>query len=115
MNDENQAAEEDIIGGPWGFGEANALLGSVSKKCLVKSAFDHPGDKCIHNPGFCDNGISFSIWEKVSYPEEVLDVRRPHEKQYIFSTGGDYSYDNNKAYPGLALYHEGLNLVAVVR
>ena len=34
---------------------------------------------------------------------------------YIFSTGGDYNYGNSKAYPGLALYHEGLNLVAVVR
>ena len=28
--------------------------------------------------------------------------------------GGDYNQDSKKAYPGLALYHEGIDLVAIV-
>ena len=32
----------------------------------------------------------------------------------IFHLGGDYDKDSKKAYPGLALYHEGIDLVAIV-
>lgn len=79
---------------------------------MVKSDFGKEDDECILNPNDCDDGLSFSIWEKVTYKEDVLNVDKDHEKQYIFSTGGDYKDD--KSYPGIALYHEGMNLGAIV-
>lgn len=83
-------------------------------QCLIKSGYQHPDDKCILHPRDCNRGISFSIWEKVTYGEEVLNVRKVHNKQYIFSTGGDYDYVSERAYPGLTLYHQGIDLIAVV-
>lgn len=81
----------------------------------MKSDFGKPGDLCILNPKDChDSGLSFSIWEKVSYGEEVLNVKRQHEKKYIFSTGADFDYEKEKAYAGMALFHQGMDLVAVV-
>ena len=65
-------------------------------------------------PKNCHDGVSFSIWEKVHYKTDVFNVYKEHDRQYIFSTGGDYDYDQKKAYPGMALYHQGMNLVAVV-
>ena len=65
-------------------------------------------------PKNCRDGVSFSIWEKVHYKTDVFNVYKEHDRQYIFSTGGDYDYDQKKAYPGMALYHQGMNLVAVV-
>ena len=41
----------------------------------------------MHHPKNCDKGVSFSIWEKISYSEEVLDIYKSHTKKYIFSTG----------------------------
>lgn len=79
---------------------------------MVKSDFQRPGDDCVANPKDCDDGISFSLWEKVLYNEDVLNVYKAHDKKYIFSTGGDYVAD--KAWPGMALYHEGIDLVAIV-
>ncbi len=57
------------------------------RQCLVKSHFALEGDKCIRNPSYCHQGLSFSIWEKVTYEEDVLNVHRVHRKKYIFSTG----------------------------
>ena len=56
-------------------------------QCLIKSAFGHPNDECILHPKKCDKGISFSIWERVLYAEDVLNVHKSHDKQYVFSTG----------------------------
>ena len=58
-------------------------------QCLIKSAFGIPNDRCILHPKNCDTGISFSIWERVLYPEDVLNVHKSHDKQYVFSTGDD--------------------------
>ena len=66
------------------------------------------------HPKHCKNGISFSIWEKVTYREDVLNVFKTHEKQYIFSTGGDFDLTTERSYPGLAIYHQGMDLIAVV-
>ncbi len=57
------------------------------RQCLVKSHFALESDKCIRNPSYCHQGLSFSIWEKVTYEEDVLNVHRVHRKKYIFSTG----------------------------
>ncbi len=53
----------------------------------MKSDHQHEGDDCILHPRDCSKGISFSIWEKIKFGEEVLNVRKVHSKQYIFSTG----------------------------
>ena len=83
-------------------------------QCLVKTDFQIEHDECIMTPKNCHDGVSFSIWEKVHYKTDVFNVYKEHDRQYIFSTGGDYDYDQKKAYPGMALYHQGMNLVAVV-
>lgn len=97
--------------GPFGF--QNSLEIS-SGQCLVKTDFQIEHDECIMTPKKCLDGVSFSIWEKVHYKTDVFNVYKDHDRQYIFSTGGDYDYDQKKAYPGMALYHQGMNLVAVV-
>ena len=81
-------------------------------QCLIKSDFALPDETCIADPRNCNNGLSFSIWEKVIYEEEVLNVNKEHGKKYIFSTGADT--ENDKSFPGMALYHVGMDLVAVV-
>ena len=116
---------------PFGFGQAVNLVSGT--QCVVKAAYQLPGDVCIQRftKTNCKKGFSMSIWEKVQYGGEVLNVRKQHQKKYIFSTGkwhiyykfhsamiiinfsgGDHVGD--KSYPGVALYHEGINLVAVV-
>lgn len=97
--------------GPFGFDEAVHIGKS---QCVVKSNFALDQDRCIRNPKNCLNGFSLSIWERVLYGEEVFNVKMLHQKKYILSTGGDFSSANKKAYPGVAIYHEGIDLIAVV-
>ena len=49
-------------------------------------------DRCAENPVHCDEGLSFSIWEKITYDSNVLVDRdnRVQERKYIVSSGGDY-------------------------
>ena len=44
----------------------------------------------------------------------MLNVMKEHDKKYIFSTGGDFDKEEGKLYPGVAIYHQGMDLVAVV-
>ena len=39
-------------------------------------------------------------------------MMKDHDKKYVFSTGGDF--DDKNLYPGIAIYHQGMDLVAVV-
>lgn len=66
------------------------------------------------HPKDCTRGLSLSIWEKVTYQEDVLDVLKEHDKKYVFSTGGDFNREDKTLYPGVAIYHQGMDLVAVV-
>ena len=75
-------------------------------QCIVKSNFGKKGDRCILHPKDCHQGISFSVWEKVSYREDVLNVDKDHDKRYVFSTGGDFDEDKGLLYPGMAIYHQ---------
>ena len=54
---------------------------------MIKSEFRNQGDECIVNPKNCPLGLSFSIWEKALYAEDVLQVMNDHERKYILSTG----------------------------
>ena len=57
---------------------------------MIKSEFQNQGDECIVNPKNCPHGLSFSIWEKALYQEDVLQVMNDHEKKYILSTGKNF-------------------------
>ena len=39
---------------------------------------------------------------------------KDHDKKYVFSTGGDFNTKTKNLYPGVAIYHQGMDLVAVV-
>jgi hypothetical protein len=80
----------------------------------VKSDFGKRGDTCILHPKNCKDGISFSIWEKVTYQDDVLNVLKSHDKRYVFSTGGDFDNNRGVIHPGIGIYHEGMDLIAVV-
>ena len=54
---------------------------------MIKSEFKNKHDECIVSPKNCPNGISFSIWEKAMYADDVLQVMADHEKKYLISTG----------------------------
>ena len=86
-------------------------------QCVIDGKFARPQDACIRNPKNCNRGLSFSIWEKVFYSRKLIDFHpddAAFDKQYIFSTGGDYDAVLGQSVPGFALYHKGLDMVAVV-
>ena len=88
-------------------------------QCVIDGKFARADDACIKNPKFCTNGLSFSIWEKVFYARDIIDLHPEHDKdafdkKYIFSTGADFDVDLKKTVPGFALYHQGLDVTAVV-
>ena len=78
----------------------------------VENELDH--DACMLNPMNCTKGLSWSVWEQMQYGSDLLDPKGGNTKKYIMSTGGDFNPKNGKAWPGFALYHQGLDIVAVV-
>jgi hypothetical protein len=103
----------EAVAGPFGFDEAIKL---GEKQCVIKSEFKNQNDECIVSPKNCPDGISFSIWEKAMYSEDVLQVMADHERKYILSTGGQFNDSSGvgTTSPGVSLYHEGMDLVAIV-
>ena len=94
-----------------------AIIKMFLFQCVTDGQFQTPGDLCILNPINCDKGLSFSIWEKVIHPRKLIDLdpdSGEFEKRYIFSTGVDYDYALNRSIPGFAVYHEGLDIIAIV-
>ena len=88
-----------------------------SYQCVADGHFQAPRDKCIQNPIHCHQGLSFSVFEKVIHPRKLIDLLPDDpefEKRYILSTGADFDRELNVSIPGLALYHEGMDIVAVV-
>ena len=101
--------EVESTAGPFGFKEAIMLK---KDHCIVKSSFVRKKDKCILNPIDCSNGLSFSIWEKVVYNEDIFDIERDHDRKYLLSNGGQHFKE--KTTPGFSLYKIGMDIVAVV-
>ena len=107
-------------------------------QCIVKANFKKAGEICLLDPIDCTDGVAFSIFEKVSFSDKVLNIFRSHQRRYIFSTGKNNQaslflamslkicllrktefqtgggYEGDVAYPGLSLYHEGMDIVALV-
>ena len=69
-------------------------------------------DPCMLNPMNCTEGFSWSVWEKMVFGADV--VSGSGTKKYIMSTGADFNAAKGQAWPGFALYHQGMDLVAVV-
>ncbi len=65
----------------------SAYLRLLKLQCIAKSDFANDGDECIRDLSRCPLGVSFSIWLKAEYDEDVLNVHKVHKKKYIFSTG----------------------------
>jgi len=103
--------------GPFGFGKA---LKFEDYQCLTDENWMKPDvdngfeeiDPCMLNPMNCTEGFSWSVWEKMMFGPDV--VTGSTKKQYIMSTGGDYNAAKGHAWPGFALYHQGMDLVAMV-
>ena len=83
-------------------------------QCAVQSNFRKPEDQCLLHPNNCDEGVAFSIFEKFTVSFDVLNIFKSHSKRYIFSTGGDFDTKLGTTHPGLALYHQGMDVIAVV-
>ncbi len=64
-------------------------------QCVVKWSFAHPEDPCIRQMSSCAAGLSFSLWVKVRFHEDVLNVHKVHDRKYIFSTG-QFNKQTNK-------------------
>ena len=61
-------------------------------QCMQDSSWAREGDRCVENPINCEEGLSFSIWEKITYDSNVLidrDSKVP-DRKYVVSSGGDY-------------------------
>ncbi|XP_042891645.1 adhesion G-protein coupled receptor D1-like [Penaeus japonicus] len=80
-------------------------------KCLVKENYDSQGD-CTKDPNLCSKGFSISIWEKADFSYDIfwtINNLESEPKRYVLSTGGD-----DEGHPGIAIYHQGISLVAIV-
>ncbi|XP_037076257.1 uncharacterized protein LOC119097315 [Pollicipes pollicipes] len=93
-------------GGPFGFLTSVILPGD---SCMAHKGFAKPGDTCVSDPATCEEGLSFSLWEKTIYVEDVFADRESLQLRYLLSTGGDI-----KGSPGIAVYLQGMYLGALV-
>lgn len=103
--------------GPLGFGNA---IKFKTEECMYDTNWmkkdEELGlkyDPCMWNPMNCTEGVSFNVWEKMSFGDEVFEGGQG-DKRYLMSTGGDFHEVQGRAWPGFAIYHQGLDIVAVV-
>lgn len=98
------------VSGPFSFAYG-VRLNANNKQCLSMVNFVS-NTSCIYDPSKCTQGLSFSIWERKNFSlQEFLGARNylSYPMQYLLSTGGD-----TDGHPGVALYNQGLFLVALV-
>ena len=75
-------------------------------------SYKRSGDECADHPKFCDDGLSFSIWEKFKYDPEVMDDKNFKDdpsnfpKKYIVSSGAEFDFKTAKSCPGFAIYRQ---------
>lgn len=105
--DEDKFEQTD---GPFGFGYA-VRVKADNQECLVKQNYESAGD-CTKDPNICSKGFSISIWEKADFSYDIfwtINNLQNEPKRYVLSTGGD-----EQGHPGIAIYHQGISLVAIV-
>ena len=54
------------------------------------------------------------IMFKVCYEPDIFNIGKDHPRRYVLSTGGEVDAGRGVTTPGVALYHEGLDLIAIV-
>ncbi|XP_037790938.1 adhesion G-protein coupled receptor D1-like [Penaeus monodon] len=100
----------ELTDGPFGFGYAVGIRAD-NQECLVKQNYESAGD-CTKDPNICSKGFSISIWEKAEFSYDIfwtINNLENEPKRYVLSTGGD-----EEGHPGIAIYHQGISLVAIV-
>ena len=48
------------------------------------------------------------------YEHDIFNIAKEHPRRYVLSTGGEVDAGRGVTTPGVALYHEGLDLIAIV-
>ena len=48
------------------------------------------------------------------YEPDIFNIAKSHPRRYVLSTGGEVDPGRGVTTPGFALYHEGLDLIAIV-
>ena len=48
------------------------------------------------------------------YEPDIFNIAKDHPRRYVLSTGGEVDAGRGVTTPGVALYHEGLDLIAIV-
>ena len=71
-------------------------------------------DPCMMNPMNCTEGLSISAWEQMAFSSETLVVKSTKTKRYLVSNGGDHNAVTGMAWPGFAIYHQGVDIVGMV-
>lgn len=92
----------------------NAMFLLIFPQCIVQQKTPKLNDDCIRNLTTCEEGMSFSIYEKIGYDARIFDFNLDHRRRYSLSTGGDFDLVTNKSYPGFSLYREGFDICATV-
>ena len=67
-------------------------------------------DSCAENPGNCEDGLSFAIWEKFNYdPEVMIQFKEKPDNfppKYIVSSGAEFDIVTAKSCPGFAIFRQ---------
>ncbi|XP_042211680.1 cadherin EGF LAG seven-pass G-type receptor 2-like [Homarus americanus] len=108
MKDVNDVGNNyELIDGPFGFGYG-IDINAEKQQCQSMTTTTDDGD-CAYDPIKCNNGVSFSIWERIiATLDEFFGSHKMEDfpKKYIISTGGDMM-----GHPGIALYHHAFLLI----
>ena len=62
---------------------------------------------CVLNPKDCPDGLSFAIWEKAEFSDDILfkkNGQTEFKRKYIISSGSHT--EGGKAWDGFALWRE---------
>ena len=51
---------------------------------------------------------------QVCYEQDIFNIGKEHPRRYVLSTGGEVDAGRGITSPGIALYHEGLDLIAII-
>ena len=79
-------------------------------KDYVRTEASGGKDACAMNPGNCEDGLSFSIWEKFEYnPIVMINFKADPStlpRKYLVSSGAEFDVTTAKACPGFAIYRQ---------
>ena len=59
----------------------------LHRQCLLHNDFALDGDTCVQRLQNCTDGLSFSLWHRASYDEELMYSDRYIPRQALISTG----------------------------